>query len=68
MNLYENVGETHTLVVNNDHFLNAAVPTELVVQIPFRCANAQTEYSQHVARVRSLINRSMSNRKTVPSL
>ena len=49
-----NVGETHTLIVDNDYFLDATVPTELVVEIPFRCANAQTKYSQHVTRVWSL--------------
>jgi len=54
MRVWQRVGETHTLIVDNDHFLNATVPTELVVQIPFRCANAQTEYSQHIAWVGSL--------------
>ena len=56
------------MVVNNDHFLNAAIPTELIVEITFCCANAQTEYSQHVAWIGGLENRSISDPGAVPSL
>ena len=66
--LWQGVGETYTLIVNNDHLLNATIPAELIVQIPFGCANAQTEYTQHVARIRGLGNGSITNPEMVSSL
>ena len=56
------------MVINDDHFLNTTVPAELIVQIPFRCADAQTEYPQHAAWIGGLGNRSISDPRTVPSL
>lgn len=41
----ESIGTTYTLIVDNYHFLDAAVPTKLVIQVPFRCANAQAKYT-----------------------
>ena len=57
------VGETYALIIYYDHFLNTAVSTELIVEIPFRCANAQTKYSQHVTWVRGLEAKSISDPK-----
>jgi len=59
--LQQNVGGTYTLVVNDDHFLIATIPAELIVEIMFRCANTQTEYPQHVAWIGGLENRSISD-------
>lgn len=36
----EATGASGTLIVDNDYFLDTAIPTELVVQVPLRCANA----------------------------
>jgi hypothetical protein len=64
--LGKSVGKTHTLIVDNDHFLYATVPTKLVVQVPFRCPDTQTKYSQHVTWVGSLEDRSICDPKVKP--
>ena len=59
----ESVDTTYTLIIDNDHFLDTAVPTKLVIQVPFRGTNAQTKYAQHVTRIRSLGDKSISKSK-----
>jgi len=51
------------LIVYYDHFLNTTVPTELIVKISFRCANAQTKYPQYVTWVRGLEDMLISDPK-----